>query len=89
MIYKNISEEISNKKKKINEKIMGVLGKKSKNTFKKLAVYKIFREIIVDKNKNPILTKKIINEFIVKSLIYHSKVTSVTFLPCLKQKYGL
>lgn len=71
MINKNISEEILKKKKTIKLNF-----KKSVNTLDKLAVYRIFNEIIVDVNKNPILTKKLteeltvnfFNNFVVKQL---------------------
>ena len=69
IIFKNISEEISKKK----NKILGVLGKESKNTLYKLAVYRIFNEIIVDKSKAPILSKKVIDELIVKNLFILDK----------------
>ncbi len=66
VVYKHILEEIVKKKKKIN--LLGVLGKKSENNLNKMAVFKIFNVIMIDKNGSPLLSKKVLSELEVISL---------------------
>jgi hypothetical protein len=66
IVYKHILEEIVKKKKKIN--LLGVLGKKSENNLNKMAVFKIFNVIMIDKNGSPLLSKKVLSELEVISL---------------------
>ena len=71
VFYKKISDEILKKKNKlINIDFLKVLGKKPKNTFEKLAIYRIFNEIIIDDNQKPILKQKLIDDLIVNFLNY-------------------
>jgi len=66
VVYKHILEEIVKKKKKIN--LLGVLGKKNENSLNKMAVFKIFNNIMIDKNGSPLLSKKVLTELEVNSL---------------------